>query len=47
MTTGLRLRRAGWVAILLLIAAGVVLRALRLDWQPLWWDEGYSVYFDT
>ena len=47
MTTGLRLRRAGWAAILLLIAAGVALRALRLDWQPLWWDEGYSVYFAT
>ena len=47
MTTGLRLGRAGWVAILLLIAAGIALRALRLDWQPLWWDEGYSVYFAT
>ena len=21
------------------------LRLLRLDFQPLWWDEGYSVYF--
>ena len=20
---------------------------LRLEWQPLWWDEGYSVYFAT
>ncbi len=20
---------------------------MRLDWQPLWWDEGYSVYFAT
>jgi hypothetical protein len=29
------------------IAGGVLLRALRLDWQPLWWDEGYSVYFAT
>lgn len=24
-----------------------MLRLLRLDWQPLWWDEGYSVYFAT
>lgn len=20
---------------------------LRLGWQPLWWDEGYSLYFAT
>ncbi|MEX1020350.1 MAG: hypothetical protein WDZ49_11875, partial [Litorilinea sp.] len=26
---------------------GALLRLLRLDWQPLWWDEGYSVYFAT
>lgn len=28
-----------------LLALGI--RALRLGWQPLWWDEGYSVYFAT
>ena len=28
-----------------LLALGV--RAFRLDWQPLWWDEGYSLYFAT
>jgi len=33
--------------ILLLIAAGFLLRLLWLSWQPLWWDEGYSVYFAT
>jgi hypothetical protein len=33
--------------VLLLTGVGVVLRSLRLDWQPLWWDEGYSVYFAT
>ena len=22
-------------------------RAQRLEWQPLWWDEGYSVFFAT
>ena len=32
---------------LLLCAIGVGLRLLRLEWQPLWWDEGYSVYFAT
>lgn len=26
---------------------GLGLRSWRLDWQPLWWDEGYSVYFAT
>lgn len=25
--------------------AALALRALRLDFQPLWWDEGYSVWF--
>ncbi len=32
---------------LLLCAIGLGLRLLRLEWQPLWWDEGYSVYFAT
>jgi hypothetical protein len=37
-----------WLALLLvLLLAGVLLRSLRLDWQPLWWDEGISVYFAT
>lgn len=35
-----------------LLPAAIVLGALalrlgRLAWQPLWWDEGYSVYFAT
>lgn len=33
-------------AILILITLlGFGLRMLRLDFQPLWWDEGYSVWF--
>lgn len=36
--------RTAWSAIFLL---GVLLRCLRLSWQPLWWDEGYSVFFAT
>lgn len=36
--------RTAWFAIFLL---GVTLRLLRISWQPLWWDEGYSVYFAT
>jgi 4-amino-4-deoxy-L-arabinose transferase-like glycosyltransferase len=33
--------------ILALILLGFALRVLRLDFQPLWWDEGYSVWFAT
>lgn len=36
--------RTGWFAIFLL---GASLRVLRLSWQPLWWDEGYSIFFAT
>lgn len=46
MSTDLRATRIVWSVIFLTVVA-VVLRALRLDWQPLWWDEGYSVYFAT
>lgn len=28
-----------------LILLGFLLRLIRLDFQPLWWDEGYSVWF--
>lgn len=31
--------------LLALILLGLGLRVLRLDFQPLWWDEGYSVWF--
>ena len=31
----------------LLTLAGFILRATRLSFQPLWWDEGYSVWFAT
>ena len=33
--------------LLLLIGGALALRLLRLAWQPLWWDEGYSIYFAT
>jgi hypothetical protein len=36
--------RTAWFVIFLL---GITLRLLRLNWQPLWWDEGYSIYFAT
>ncbi|MBC7243134.1 MAG: glycosyltransferase family 39 protein, partial [Anaerolineae bacterium] len=28
-----------------ILLAGLLLRLLRLDFQPLWFDEGYSFYF--
>ena len=28
-----------------ILLLGAVLRVIRLDFQPLWWDEGYSVWF--
>ena len=36
-----------WIVLVGLIALAAVVRVWRLDWQPLWWDEGYSVYFAT
>ncbi|MEM7128545.1 MAG: hypothetical protein AAF702_19585 [Chloroflexota bacterium] len=30
-----------------LISIGLLLRAQGISWQPLWWDEGYSIYFAT
>jgi len=33
--------------LLLLILIAFSLRATRLNFQPLWWDEGYSLYFAT
>lgn len=35
----------GMLAALTLLGFG--LRLIQLDFQPLWWDEGYSVYFAT
>ncbi|HEY63257.1 MAG TPA: hypothetical protein G4O02_01680 [Caldilineae bacterium] len=40
----------GWgklPAIAALTLVGLILRATRLGFQPLWWDEGYSVWFAT
>lgn len=40
------MKRAAWI-VLAVVAAGVLLRSMRLSWQPIWWDEGYSFYFAT
>ena len=39
--------KAGFFAIPLLTLLALALRAARLGFQPLWWDEGYSVWFAT
>ena len=31
--------------LVLFVLVGMALRLIRLDFQPLWWDEGYSVWF--
>lgn len=44
----LRTRTSGFPwPLLLLTGLALLLRAARLDFQPLWWDEGYSVWFAT
>lgn len=41
-------RRVGLpIVALALLAGATALRMARLSWQPLWWDEGYSIYFAT
>lgn len=35
------------VALLGVTLLAVAVRGFRLGWQPLWWDEGYSIYFAT
>jgi len=35
------------VVLLAITLLGMLLRMARLTFQPLWWDEGYSVYFAT
>ena len=41
-----RFLRETWFLLALTLLA-LFLRVLRLDLQPLWWDEGYSVWFAT
>jgi 4-amino-4-deoxy-L-arabinose transferase-like glycosyltransferase len=43
-----RLRHVRLAAVLLAgVTLALALRAARLDFQPLWWDEGYSAWFAT
>ncbi len=42
-----RKRAVSASAVSLLTLAALGLRVLWIEWQPLWWDEGYSVYFAT
>lgn len=42
-----RLASHEWLVETLIIFLALVLRVVQLDYQPLWWDEGYSVFFAT
>src|SRR5574341_1808978 len=33
--------------LLSILLVAFALRVARLDFQPLWWDEGYSLFFAT
>jgi len=44
-SSGRSSRRGDALLIALLTLLALLLRAARLDFQPLWWDEGYSVWF--
>ncbi len=35
------------VGLLVIIYVAFMLRVIRLDFQPLWWDEGWTLYFAT
>ena len=37
--------RSPSVILILIVLLGLGLRLIQLDFQPLWWDEGYSVWF--
>ncbi|RIK30924.1 MAG: hypothetical protein DCC52_06025, partial [Chloroflexi bacterium] len=43
----LRKALAAFGLLLGILALGALLRVAQLDFQPLWWDEGYSVFFAT
>ncbi|HEX9076895.1 MAG TPA: glycosyltransferase family 39 protein [Anaerolineae bacterium] len=38
---------ASWILLTLITLTGLALRVFRLDFQPLWGDEGYSLFFAT
>jgi len=37
--------RSPFIILTLITLLGLGLRLVQLDFQPLWWDEGYSVWF--
>ncbi|MGE5262200.1 MAG: glycosyltransferase family 39 protein [Acidobacteriota bacterium] len=36
-----------WILLIVIVLIGAALRVVRLNLQPLWWDEGYSLFFAT
>ena len=47
LSSGKRPNLGATGVVFLLILLGLGLRLARLSFQPLWWDEGYSVWFAT
>jgi len=41
------LKGPGMVWLMAFTLLALILRAYRVDFQPLWWDEGWTVYFAT
>lgn len=44
-SSGRASKRRDIILVTLLTLLALLLRSTRLDFQPLWWDEGYSVWF--
>ena len=46
-TLAVRIAGNRWLVLTLLTVLALVLRMIRITYQPLWWDEGWSLYFAT
>jgi 4-amino-4-deoxy-L-arabinose transferase-like glycosyltransferase len=42
-----RIARNRWLVLTLVTLLALGLRLIRITYQPLWWDEGWSLYFAT
>ena len=46
-TLAIRMAGSRWFVLTLLTLLAIGLRLIRMTYQPLWWDEGWSLYFAT
>jgi 4-amino-4-deoxy-L-arabinose transferase-like glycosyltransferase len=46
-TLAVRIAEHRWLVLTLLTVLALALRLIRIAYQPLWWDEGWSLYFAT